>query len=123
MSALASRRQAKSDDCIPAQANALFDSLYELSFQVVGIRKHLTRGNFLVSCAVIAEFANPQPFFRLNRWAEDATSHWARFIQFAQPSLRIKGRTWLIIGKFFKTLTGLLALAQDSRRGISGEAF
>src|ERR1051326_2411825 len=110
MSALASRCQAEGDDCIPAQANALFDSLQELSFQIVGIGDHLTRGNLLVSCAVIAEVANPQPLFRPNRWAEDATSHRARFIQLAQPSLRIKGRTWLIIGKFFKALTGLVAL-------------
>jgi len=123
MSALASRCQAEGDDCIPAQANALFDFFQELSFQVVGIGNYLTRGNFLVSRAVITEFANSQTFIRPNRWPEDAASHRARFVQFAQPSLRIEHGTWLIISKIFKALASLLALAQDSGRGISGETF
>src|SRR5579859_7236385 len=123
MSGLASRCQAEGDDCIPAQANALFDSLQELSFQIVGIGNHLTRGNFLVSRAVVTEFANSQPFFGPNWWAEDTAGHRARFVQFAQPSFRIEHRTWLIIGKIFKALASLLALAQDSGRGISGKTF
>src|SRR5579872_1441651 len=123
MSGLASRCQAEGNDCIPARANALFDSFQELSFQVVGVGNHLTRGNFLVSRAVVTEFANSQTFSGPNRGPEDATGHRARFVQFAQPRLRIEHRTRLIIGKIFKALASLLALAQDSGRGISGKTF
>lgn len=123
MSGLALRCKAEGNDCIPAQANALFNFLQELIFQVGGVGKHLTRGNFLVSRVVVTEFTNSQPFFGPNRRTEDAAGHRARFVQFAQPCLRIEHGTWLIIGKIFKALASLLALAQDSGRGISGKSL
>lgn len=104
-------------------AGSFLDFFEQRRFQIIRIRIHFARCNFLVGSAHKTKFTNAQTIFRAHGRSKDATSHGPRFIKFAESRRGIERRARLVVGELGKAFFCLFAFVQPATRWITGKIF
>jgi hypothetical protein len=114
-------KQRKSDDGIASSPGHGFHLRCQFCFQIIRFDVHFARGDFFLTCAVIAELADSKAILGANRRPEDAARHRPCRIQVAHACLGVEHWTNLIICKVGESLLPIRRIVKNPCPRIAGE--
>src|SRR5579864_603666 len=101
-SGIASSRQGKGNNRVPAKPCTFFDFLEQSRLQVFRIGDHFTCSNLSLRKTVIAELAHAQSTFGAHWRPEGSAGHGTRVIEIASALIEVERGTRLLVGEVFK---------------------